>query len=80
MQDRLNEARAIINEVDKEMASLFRRRMEAARMVGEYKMARGLPVLDEKREDELVRRNAEYLAEADEQLLSACLQDHWSNP
>ena len=59
MQDRLNEARAIINEVDKEMAELFRRRMEAARMVGEYKMARGLPVLDEKREDELVRRNAE---------------------
>ncbi|MBR3964889.1 MAG: chorismate mutase [Clostridia bacterium] len=66
MQDRLSEARAIINEVDKEMAALFRRRMEAAKMVGEYKMARGLPVLDEKREDELVRRNLEYLSESEE--------------
>lgn len=64
--DRLNEAREIINEVDREMASLFRRRMEAAKIIGGYKMERGLPVLDERREDELVARNAEYLANADE--------------
>jgi chorismate mutase/prephenate dehydratase len=64
--DRLDAARKIINEVDKEMAALFCRRMAAAKMVGEYKMARGLPVLDQKREDELVRRNVSYLESEDE--------------
>ena len=47
----LEQARAIINEVDGEMEKLFERRMEAARMVAEYKKQNGLPILDALREE-----------------------------
>ncbi len=57
--DLLEQARQIINEVDGEMQRLFVRRMEAAQMVADYKRENGLPILDEVREAELVRRNAE---------------------
>lgn len=67
----LNEAREIINEVDREMALLFRRRMEAVKMVAEYKIERGLPVLDAKREEAVIARNSELLADADEDLRAA---------
>ena len=56
--DQLNEARAIINEVDEEMAKLFTRRMKAVEMVAEYKKANGMPILDEAREAQLIERNA----------------------
>lgn len=58
MKNTLDEARKIINDVDKEMASLFERRMEAARTVAEYKRERGLAIYDELREEEVVRRNS----------------------
>lgn len=57
--DLLEQARQIINEVDGEMEKLFVRRMEAAKMVADYKQQNGLPILDEVREAEIVRRNAE---------------------
>lgn len=56
--DLLEEARAIINEVDNEMARLFVRRMEAVQMVAEYKKTHGLPVLDEAREEQVIRRGS----------------------
>ena len=59
--DLLEQARGIINEVDGEMAKLFVRRMEAAAMVADYKKQNGLPILDEARETEIVRRNAEQV-------------------
>ena len=59
METKLDKARKIINEVDAEMAKLFSRRMEAAKMVAEYKKEHGLEVLDKAREDEVVRRNTE---------------------
>ncbi len=59
--DLLEQARLTINEVDREMAKLFVRRMEAAAMVAEYKRQTGLPILDENREAEVVRRNAELV-------------------
>lgn len=57
--DLLEQARQIINEVDEEMEKLFVRRMEAAKIVADYKQQNGLPILDEVREAEIVRRNAE---------------------
>ena len=56
--DLLEQARGIINEVDSEMAKLFVRRMEAAAMVAEYKKTHGLPVLDELREEQVIRRGS----------------------
>jgi len=57
--DKLLKAREIISEVDKEIAVLFEKRMEAVRLVAEYKMERGLPVFDSSRENEVVRKNLE---------------------
>lgn len=59
--DKLTEARNIINEVDKSMAELFIKRMDAAKMVAAYKREHGLPILDQKREDELIEKNCGYI-------------------
>ena len=58
MSNKLEEARKIINEVDAQMAELFVKRMRAAELVCEHKMAFGLPILDQKREDAVVERNS----------------------
>ena len=57
----LDKARDTINEVDKEMAQLFQRRMHAAADVAAYKEAHGLPILDQTREAEVISRNASYI-------------------
>ena len=54
----LQEARNEINEVDREMAALFVRRMKAAEAVAAYKRENGLPILDAAREREVIERNA----------------------
>ena len=58
MSNKLEEARLIINEVDAQMAELFVKRMRAAELVYEYKKEYGLPILDQKREDAVIERNA----------------------
>ena len=61
MKTKLEEAREIINEVDSEMINLFVKRMEAAKMVAEYKALNNLPILDAKREDALKQKNISIL-------------------
>lgn len=61
----LEKAREIINEVDTKLAELFERRMNASAMVAEYKKAHGLPILDAKREEEVIRRGAERVSNAE---------------
>ncbi len=58
---KLDDARIIINECDKEMITLFKKRMSAAKMVAEYKVSNNLPILDLKRENELIKRNTQIL-------------------
>ena len=58
MQNKLDEARKIINEVDSQMAELFIKRMRAAEMVYEHKKEYGLPILDQKRENAVVEKNS----------------------
>ena len=58
MANKLEEAREIINRVDSQMAELFVERMRASEMVFEYKKEYGLPVLDQKREDEVIAKNS----------------------
>ena len=55
---KLEQARQIINETDRQMAELFVKRMRAAELVYEHKKEFGLPILDEKREAEVIERNA----------------------
>ena len=56
--DKLQTAREIINKADKEMARLFTERMEAAKLVAEHKKEHGLPIYDQKREEEVISRNS----------------------
>lgn len=57
----LEKAREIINEVDREMAELFVKRMRAAEMVYQHKKKYGLPILDQARENVVIERNAELI-------------------
>lgn len=61
----LDKARRMINDVDQEMARLFERRMDAVRLVAEYKKEQGLPVEDTDREEMILRKNAELIANED---------------
>lgn len=73
MGNRLDEARAIINEIDAQMAELFVRRMKAAEMVYEYKKEFGLPILDAKREAAVIEKNS---ARIEDDLLRGYYIDH----
>ena len=57
MANKLEQARKIINDVDAQMAELFVKRMRAAEMVYEHKKEYGLPILDQKREDQVIASN-----------------------
>ncbi len=56
--DKLTEARAIIDRVDRQMAELFCQRMQAVKTVAEAKKELGLQIFDPKREAEVVRNNS----------------------
>lgn len=51
--------RAKIDNIDAEMEKLFAARMEICRSVAEYKRVNSLPIRDENRENEVIRRNSE---------------------
>lgn len=63
--DKLEEARLIINEVDGEMAALFEKRMDAARLVAEYKKEHGLPIDDFSREESIIAKNSALIKNPD---------------
>ena len=58
----LEKARQDINEIDKEMAALFERRMLAAEKIAAHKRANGLSVKDEAREKALIEKNCTYIS------------------
>lgn len=59
----LEQARLIINDVDKEMVELFKKRMEASKIIASYKKDNNLPIFDEAREKALIEKNLEILNE-----------------
>lgn len=61
MENLLEEARKIINDVDAQMADLFVKRMRAAEMVYEHKKKLGLPILDQARETTVIERNTKRI-------------------
>lgn len=58
---KLEKARQTINKVDKKMAELFEERMEAVRLVAQYKKEQGLQVEDSSREAEIIAKNSEFI-------------------
>ena len=61
MENLLDEARKIINEVDAQMAELFVKRMRAAEMVYAHKKKLGLPILDQAREAVVIEQNTKRI-------------------
>lgn len=57
MDNHLETARSAINNIDKEMAELFVKRMQAVAEVAAYKQQHGMPVLDATREQQVIDRN-----------------------
>lgn len=57
----LSDARVMIEEIDKEMADLFEKRMKCSKSIAAYKSSNGIPILDTGREKELLERNEKYI-------------------
>ena len=57
----LEKARGIINQCDREMAELFEKRMDAVRVIAEYKKEHGIPVEDLQREEEIIKKNSSLI-------------------
>ena len=55
------QARETISAIDKEIAALFEKRMNAVRLVSEYKIEHGLPIYDAMREDTLIAENTSLI-------------------
>ena len=55
--NQLENARAVIDSVDSQMAALFEQRMNAVCQVAEYKAAQGLPIYDAAREAAVLAKN-----------------------
>ena len=63
-QDALERARAEIDAVDRELAALYVRRMQAVDAVAAYKKERGLPIEDKVREDAMLAREGDRVPSA----------------
>ena len=57
----LEESRAAIDAVDREIVRLFEERMKLCREVAQYKIANGLRVLDRSREEKVLASRAAML-------------------
>ena len=57
------EARENISEIDKEIAKLFEKRMNASKVIAEYKKVNGIPVEDKERENHLLKNNSENIVD-----------------
>ncbi len=76
MENKLEKARQIINDVDRKMSELFVKRMKAAEMVYEYKKENGLPILDQKREEAVIQNGAALI---DDEVLKEYYIDYLKN-
>lgn len=62
---KLEQARQKINDIDKEIAALFEKRMDAARVVAEYKKENGLKIDDFSREEQIIAKNTALIKDED---------------
>ncbi len=58
---KLNDLRKQIEDVDQKMLELFLARMDISAQIGAYKKEHQLPILDEKREQELLEKQKALL-------------------
>ncbi|MBQ9625206.1 MAG: chorismate mutase, partial [Clostridia bacterium] len=60
-KNEITELRKQIDQIDSELTRLFLQRMDVCRKIGEYKKENGLPVLDAKREKQLLEEKTKNL-------------------
>lgn len=63
--NKLEQARITIDEIDKQMATLYEKRMDAVKDVVLYKQENDLPILDSSREDSILEKNQKYIQNPD---------------
>ncbi len=61
--EKIEEIRKTIDAIDREMALLFEKRMEAVSLIARYKAKNGIAVYDAKREADVIEKNAAYVPE-----------------
>lgn len=59
----LDQLRVEIDEIDTQITDLFKKRMETALEVAKYKQANGIPVLNDRREKEVLHKVSEQIGE-----------------
>lgn len=59
--DELEKLRGEIDSIDRQLVELFRQRMAVTAQVGQYKLERGLPVLDAARERQVLQNKAQLV-------------------
>jgi len=57
----LEQCRKEIDEIDRELSTLFERRMDVAVRVANYKKENNLPIYDEERESKIIKKNIDNL-------------------
>lgn len=57
----LTELRQEIDKIDSQIVELIEKRMGISKEVGDFKKSNGLPVLDEKREEQVIENRAAFL-------------------
>ena len=57
----LSQARENIEDIDKQMAKLFEKRMECSREIAIYKKENNIPIYDAAREKTLIEKNSSYI-------------------
>lgn len=72
VQKELTECREQINSIDEEIVRALLRRYEVVARVGQIKAANGLPVLNSRREDEVLDRVAAF---TDDKAVASVLRD-----
>ena len=70
----IQELRQRMDDIDRRLVDLYCRRMETARLIGQFKRENNLPVLDSRRERELLNRVAEQAGKENEQGIRALYQ------
>ncbi|WP_227738504.1 chorismate mutase [Thermococcus paralvinellae] len=69
--ERLHELRKRIDEIDKQIIELLEKRVRIAKEIGEIKRELNLPIRDEKREEEVLRRAGKF-REVFEKIVEVC--------
>jgi monofunctional chorismate mutase len=57
----LDNLRTKIDEIDKNIAENFEKRMKIVNKIAEYKESLGIPTYDKKREDSMIEKNVNYI-------------------